>query len=93
MSDNEDEFEDAVEGPEGPTSSNVELTDDHCSDTEIEFDEDAALKEFDDEHDRQEVLRQAQESEELAIKEEEVIDDGHERSIEEAVKAKAEGNE
>lgn len=91
MSDHEDEFEDAIEGP----TPQVELTDDN-SDTEIEFDEDAELKKFDDEQDRQEILRQAQESRALAEEEEEeeeIVDDGHERSIEEAAKAKAEGNE
>ena len=63
MSDHEDEFEDAIEGP----TPNVELTDD-LSDTEIEFNmkEEADLKKFDYEQDRQEVLRQAQETEKLA---------------------------
>jgi hypothetical protein len=89
MSDHEEDFEDAIEGP----SPHVELTEDG-SDSEIEFDEDAELKKFDDAHDRQEVLRQAQEAEEFADKEEEEeLDDGHERSMEEAAKAKAEGNE
>jgi len=93
MSDHEDYFEDALEGP----TPDVELADD-LGDTEVEFDmrEKADLQTFDDEYDRQELLRQAQETEQLAEKEEEeteIIDDGHERSIEEAAKAKAEGNE
>lgn len=85
MSDHEDEFEDAIEGP---------ITE---MDTEATFDEDAELKKFDDEYDRQEILRQAQETEAQANEKEdeslEIVDDGHDRSIEEALKAKAEGND
>ena len=109
----DDEFEDAIEGPiSTPTiTPTVVLSEDHSdSDSSegvsegVEFDEEAELKKFDDEYDRQEVLRQARESEELARNMEDnmgiggdkgsvEVDDGHERSIEEATKAKAEGNE
>ena len=82
MSDHEDEFQDTIEGP----------TDDSKGG---DFDYDAELKKFDDMHDENEkdVLRRAQEQEEQALKEEDIVDDGHDRSIEEALKAKAEGNE
>jgi hypothetical protein len=103
MSDHEDDFEDAIEGP----ASQVELTDENDNDSETEFDEEAELKRFDDENDRQEALRQSQHATEKdynykgdkidvdEYKEEniEIADDGHERSMEEASKAKAEGNE
>lgn len=62
---------------EGPFDGNVEK---------------AELKKFKDKDDKESVLREAQEQEERALQED-IIDDSHERSFEEAAKAKAEGNE
>ena len=87
MSDDDDRFEDTLEGPD----FTEELHRDKQQDLGIEKE----FMQFSEESTKEEVLREAQQTEEDMNKKmcDEFEDDGHDRSIEEATKAKAEGNE
>lgn len=83
MSDHEDEFEDAVEGPLSPQEQeeremkSLEETRANCF-----------QKHGQKEESEEDVLKEAQKAQEAVVE-----DDGHDRSLEEASKAKASGNE